>query len=235
MAAVAQPRVAQRHASGRLALPQPGTFAGAGLPSPDATRRTWTLATLVGRLTELSSPGSTAALSLAFSVVLDAQRAGEPVAWLSDESSTFFPPDVANSGIDLDALVVVRLAMVSQLPRAAEHLVRSGAFGLLVLDLGEAAQVPAPMQMRLQGLAQKHDAAILFLTRKQREAPSLGALISLRAEARREPRAGPDQQTPDARDAGVSTFTCTAQMLKDKRCGPGWTHVEVCRGPDGLC
>lgn len=234
MTPVAQPRVAQRHARGRLALPRPGAFAGADLASPD-TRRTWTLATLVGRLTELSSLGSTAVLTLAFSMVLDAQRAGEPVAWLSDESSTFFPPDVANGGIDLDALVVVRLAMVSQLPRAAEHLVRSGAFGLLVLDLGEAAQVPPPMQMRLQGLAQKHDAAILFLTRKPNDAPSLGALISLRAEARREPRACPDPQAPDARHTGVSTFTCTAQMLKDKRCGPGWTHVEVCHGPDGLC
>ena len=226
-----------RHASSRLALPQPGAFVGAGSPAlNDAEpRRTWTLATLAGRLTELSSIGSTAVLTLAFSIVRDAQRAEEPVAWLSDASTTFFPPDVANGGIDLDALVVVRLAMVSHLPRAAEHLARSGAFGLLVLDLGATAQVPVPMQMRLLGLAKKHESAILFLTRKRSDAPSLGALVSLRAEARREPCASPDPQARDARETGVSTFTCTAQMLKDKRCGPGWKHVEVCRGPAGLC
>ncbi len=235
MAHVAQQRVDQRHTSGRLALPQPGAFVGAGSAYPDKARRTWALATLAGRLTELSSVGSTAVLTLAFSMVLEAQRAGEPVGWLSDESSTFFPPDVANGGIDLDALVVVRLAMVSHLPRAAEHLARSGAFGLLVLDLGEAAHVPAPMQMRLLGLAKKHESAILFLTRKRSDAPSLGALVSLRAEARRESIQCPDPQTRDARETGVSTFTCTAQILKDKRCGPGWRHVEVCRGPDGLC
>ena len=26
----------------------------------------------------------------------------------------------------------------------------------------------------------------------------------------------------------------SARVLKDKRLGPGWTHREVCRGPDGL-
>ena len=136
MSSVAHQRVDQRHASGRVAMPQFGAFVGAGSASPDGARRAWTLATLTGRLTELSSVGSTAVLTLAFSIVLEAQRVGEPVGWLSDESSVFFPPDVANGGIDLNALVVVRLAMASQIPRAAEHLVRSGAFGLLVLDLG---------------------------------------------------------------------------------------------------
>ena len=235
MSSVAHQRVDQRHASGRVAMPQFGAFVGAGSASPDGARRTWALTTLAGRLTELSSVGSTAVLTLAFSLVLEAQCVGEPVGWLSDESSVFFPPDVANGGIDLNALVVVRLAMASQIPRAAEHLVRSGAFGLLVLDLGEAAQVPVPMQMRLQGLAKKHESAILFLTRKRSDAPSLGALVSLRAEARREPVECLDPQDRDVRETGVSTFACTAQILKDKRCGPGWRHVEVCRGPDGLC
>lgn len=170
-------------------------------------------------------------------MVLDAQRAGEPVGWLTDDKSIFFPPDAAQGGIDLDALVVVRLTQPttsSQIPRAAEHLARSGAFGLLVLDLGETAHVPVPMQMRLLALAKTHESAVLFLTRKRSDTTSLGALISLRAEASRTPVNHSAPTDTPAREASVSAFTCRAQALKDKRCGPGWTHVEVCRGPDGL-
>lgn len=197
--------------------------------------RSWRVATLAGRLAELSSREGAAALTLAFSLVLDAQRAGEPVAWLTADESAFFPPDAAQGGVDLDALVVVRLPAAGQLPRAAEHLARSGAFGLLVLDLGEAARVPVPMQVRLLGLARQHEAAVLFLTRKQGGDASLGSLVSLRAEARQEPAAPRAATGEDARRAAVGAFTCTARVLKDKRGGPGWRHVEVCRGPDGLC
>lgn len=122
---------------------------------------------------------------------------------------------------------------VDQLPRAAEHLARSGAFGLLVLDLGESARVPVPMQMRLLGLARQHESAVLFLTRGGGAA--LGSLVSLRAEARREPAARPGPAGEGAGRAGFGVFTCTVRVLKDKRGGPGWRRVEECRGPDGLC
>ncbi len=201
----------------------------------DGPRRSWRLAALAGRLAELSSREGAAGLTLAFSLVLDAQRAGEPVGWLTVDESGFFPPDAARGGVDLDALVVVRLPAAHQLPRAAEHLARSGAFGLLVLDLGKAARVPVAMQMRLLGLAREHGSAVLFLTRKREDDASIGSLVSLRAEARQAPAAGPARAGEDARRAGVGAFTCTARVLKDKRGGPGWRHVEVCRGPDGLC
>ena len=196
--------------------------------------RSWRLAALAGRLVELSSREGAAGLTLAFSLVLDAQRAGEPVAWLTADASAFFPPDAARGGVDLDALVVVRLPAAGQLPRAAEHLARSGAFGLLVLDLGGAARVPVPMQMRLLGLAREHELAVLFLTRKEGGDASLGSLVSLRAEARQAP-AGPAAAGEAARRTGAGAFTCTVRVLKDKRSGPGWQHTEVCRGPDGLC
>ena len=219
--------------AGRLASPLRGAPAAPG--PAGAPLRSWRLAALAGRLIELSSREGAAGLTLAFSLVLDAQRAGEPVGWLTADESAFFPPDAARGGVDLDALVVVRLPAAGQLPRAAEHLARSGAFGLLVLDLGEAARVPVPMQMRLLGLAREHESAVLFLTRKGGGDASLGSLVSLRAEARQEPAVRQEVVGVGARRAGVTDFTCTAQVLKDKRGGPGWRHVEVCRGPDGLC
>lgn len=197
-----------------------------GTPAP-APPALWTLPSLSGSLVELSGAGSAPVLTLAFSLVLDAQRAGEPVAWITTPDSSFYPPDAAAGGVDLDSLVVVRLAEMRMLARAADHLARSGAFGLLVLDLASRehrprrnrrdAQIPIPMQSRLVSLAQKHDAVVLCLTHKDDQAPSLGSLVSVRGQARR------------------SDFACEVQVIKDKRRGPGWMHREVCRGPDGLC
>ena len=90
------------------------------------------------------------------------------------------------------------------------------------------ADIPTPMMTRLGGLAQKHDSVILCLTHKDGDIPSLGSLISVRGQARRSP----------ARQHHVGThapaFDCEVHILKDKRRGPGWTHREVCRGPDGV-
>lgn len=175
---------------------------------------------VAGTLVELSASGASACLSFAFALVLDAQRHGEPVAWLTPEEHVFFPPDAAASGTDLDALVVVRLADGRRLPRAAEQLARSGAFGLLLLDLGHTP-VPQAMLTRLTGLAQKHGTAIVFLTAKESGAPSLGSLVSLRGEVRR-------KRVADGR------FRCELHALKDKRRGPGWRHHESFDGPPGL-
>lgn len=197
--------------------------------TPAAAPR-WQLSHLAGHLVELSGRAATADLTLAFALVLEAQRQGEPAAWLTTKESSFYPPDAAAAGVDLDALVVVRLAAAQDLPRATEQLARSGAFCLLVLDLGRLARILPPMQKRLHGLAQKHDAAVLCLTEKASQASSLGSLVSLRAEAVRRPVL----LSQKAADIGRS-FACTAHVLKDKRRGPGWSHTEVCHGPDGLC
>jgi recombination protein RecA len=176
---------------------------------------------LGGRLAELSSWGDAAALTLAFELVAEAQHDGEPAAWIAGTPSTFFPPDAARSGIDLDALPVVHAPDAHGAARAADTLVRSGAFGLVVLDVGVNASVPAPLQTRLLGLAAKHDTAVLFLTEKQSEAPSLGSLVSLRAQAVR-------------RRTAQDKFSCEARIIKDKRRGPGWSHSEIRHGPAGL-
>jgi len=180
----------------------------------------WSLAGVAGRLVEVSSSGATATLTLAFGLVLDAQRQGEPVAWITPGQSTFYPPDAAEGGVDLNALVIVRVPSARAVARAADRLARSGALGLIVLDLG-AADLPTPLQMRLAGLAQKHQTALLCLTEKGEEAPSLGSLVSVRVHAER-------------RKISEDRFSCGLTVLKDKRRGPTWTHAEVCRGPAGL-
>ncbi|MFT7582488.1 MAG: recombination protein RecA [Myxococcota bacterium] len=63
---------------------------------------------------------------------------------------------------------------------------------------------------------------MVCVTSKASESPSLGSLISLRGEARRE-------RLMDG------TLRVTFEVIKDKRRGPGFRRVEECDGPAGLC
>ena len=186
-----------------------------------ATRPVWSRAELAGRLCELTPGRESAVLSAAFALVLDAQGEGEPVAWVAADASCFYPPDVAAAGVDLAALAVVRIVSAAAAGRAADLLLRSGAFGLVVLDLGPQPRLPDALQSRLVQLALKHDAVVLCLTETRPEAPSLGSLVSLRAEASR-------------RRVGEGRYACEIRVVKDKRRGPGWRWREVWHGPDGL-
>lgn len=181
----------------------------------------WCRDALAGRVTELCGDGATAVLTLACTLVLDVQQRGEPVAWITTSDSIFFLPDVVESGIDCAALVVVRVPDSPSISRAAAMLVHSGAFGLVVLDLGTHAQVSLPLQARLVRLAQQHDTVVVCLTEKREQCSSLGSLVSCRVVARRHATA------PDL-------FACTLKVLKDKRHEPGWKYVEERCAPLGL-
>ena len=143
------------------------------------------------------------------------------MGWVTSAGSFFYPPDAARGGVDLTALVVIRVLHAVIIPRAGEKLLRSGGFGLIVLDLG-IADIPVPLQSRLTGLAQHHHTALVCLTEKESKTFSLGSLVSLRAHAERQRSSG-------------NRFTCRLRVLKDKRRGPTWNHEELCCGPVGLC
>lgn len=203
------------------------------LPSDEVTRNRdlgWGLPQVAGRLVEISASGSSAGLTAVFGLVMDAQQRGEPAAWVSLIESSFFPPDVFAGGVDLDSLPVVRSREPIAATRAALHLLRSGSFGLVVIDFGlnllelKHHPIPMPLQTKLVGLAQKHDTAVVVLTEKSSDTPSLGSLVSLRAEGRR----------VAARHQAMS-YEVQLHILKDKRRGPGNIFREVCYGPDGLC
>jgi hypothetical protein len=200
----------------------------------------WSLDGLRGRLVELSGAAASATLTAAFGVVLEVQQAGEPAAWITSADASFYPPDATASGVDLAALVVVRFAepvadrFLVAAVRAGERLLRSGGFGLVVIDLtsatlqattadGDAGHCDLPLsaaaQGRLVSLAQTHDAAIVCVTAKADDAGSLGSLVSLHVAALR---------TLGERDPAV-----TLHALKDKRHGPRWSRRVKARGPLG--
>lgn len=181
----------------------------------------WSLAEVAGRLVEVSASTGSASLSLTFSLVRETQEKGEPVGWVTGAESAFYPPDAARGGIDLAALVVIRVRARESIARAGEKLLRSGGFGLIVLDLG-STDIPMPLQSRLTGLAHHHHTALVCLTEKTPRAFSLGSLVSLRAHAKK-------KRTFENR------FACALRVLKDKRRGPTWKHEDLYFGPAGLC
>lgn len=141
-----------------------------------------------GQLIELSgrTPGK---LSAVVRLIARAQAEQEPVAWIGlREAACFYPPDFARAGVDLAALAVVRLsdsAGPHGVVRAAEVLLRSGAFGLVIIDLAHGVpKGELSWQARLSGLLRRHDARAVVLTESAREQPSLGPLVSMRIEPR---------------------------------------------------
>jgi recombination protein RecA len=190
--------------------------------APEIAEEPWSLEALAGRFVEISGGSATAALTAAAGLIVQAQERGELAAWIGRAESIFFPPDFAASGIDLAALPVVRAENVTQMARAADTLLRSGGFALVVLDLDGRIELPMAMQTRLAGLAKQHHAALVCITRTIRRAAARGSLVSLRVETERT-RTAP------------GCFTVTLRAVKDKRRAPGWTHREMCHGPDGVC
>lgn len=160
-----------------------------------------------GHILELSGqrPGK---LSAVVRLVRRAQTEGEPVAWVTQrEAACFYPPDFAEAGVDLSALVVVRLAESAGshgVVRAAEVLLRSGAFGLVVIDFaGGVPRGELSWQARLSGLLRRHDARAVLLTGSTREEPSLGPLVSLRVE-------------PSWQEGAGKRVVLSQQLLKSK-------------------
>ena len=206
------------HVLSRLGIRQ-GLSAGTP-PTRDDTR-VWSLSTLAGRMVEVSCDAVGASLTAAAALVLEAQHHAEPVVWIEAGSSGFYPPDVAAMGVDLNGLIVVRADSTAKAARAADHLLRSSGFGLVVLDLSHDAHLAMSVQSRLSGLANTHQAAVVCLTRKKTDSLSIGSLVSIRGQTTVE-RGGFDQ------------FEWSIDIIKDKRRGPGWRHIGSCRGPEGL-
>lgn len=207
------------------ANPAPGSPSGRGLPS---TGRDLPLSVQLprGRLIELTGDRAGAHFTSAVACLRYAQSLGETTAWVQPQRGPLFPPDLADSGIDLASLVVVhvpRSAGAYGLPKAAELLLRSGGFGMLVVDLTlTPVRRDTAWQGRLLGLAREHDAWLLLLTeRSEQTHDSLGPLVNLQLQPQRV------RQT-----AGV--FTVTPQVLKNKSGSLGPLAGELRRGPWGL-
>ena len=187
-----------------------------------------------GCLVELSAPlHAGAQLSAAVDWLKAAQSDRSWVAWIQGEQSSFYPPDLAAAGVDLERLLVARLPESGRAReedaharlKAAEILVRSGAWPLIVVDLEGMTPRSLAWQGRLQRLLERHRTTLLVLRRAAAEEASLGPFVALRLELRR----AETQETP----MGFSW-----QVLRHKR--PSFPlsfapHFEARNAPAELC
>jgi recombination protein RecA len=177
-----------------------------------------------GKLVELSGERATACVSAAVGAVRLAQSEEEPVAWIQPAGGPLYPPDLADCGVDLAALPVVhvpRAAGEYGPLKAAELLLRSGAFGLVVLDLRESRlRRDTAWQGRLLALAREHRSRVVLLGAPAANR-SLGPLVGVRIEPRRL-RVGP------------GLFVVEHHLLKNKQGLALEGTAEHRRGPWGL-
>ncbi len=165
---------------------------------------------LAGGLSEFS--GHSGLYRVAFDLVARVQADGGLVGWVSMVPWWFYPKDVEAMGVELGALPVVRAhGDHSGGFRAAGHMLGSGAFKMVVLDLPGGAVLPLPAASTLAGHARHLGAVVLCLTRKQAHEPSLGSMVSLRGQVGARVVAG----------GGGPAMEVAVEVLKDKRHGPG--------------
>jgi recombination protein RecA len=185
-----------------------------------------------GRLVELSGvEGRAARTTAALCVVAHAQRAGEPAAWIQPEGGGLFPPDAAEAGVDLDALVVVHVprgakgaktaaGQAAGLARAAELLLRSGGFGAVVLDLRGGVPAGEAWQGRLAGLARQHECYLIVITEESAQGSAVGPLVAVRLR-------------PTRRRETDGAFLLEAEVLRNKSARAVEPEPQHLRPPRG--
>ena len=179
----------------------------------------------LGCLTEVSGKGGGAGLTLAASFLRFAQSTGRHAIWLSSEIKPFYPPDLQACGVELHRLPVLFLAEVHQAALAANRLLQSGGFDLLIWDLASwkkpPTSLPIPFLAKIVATARYRRSVVLVLTNKKREQASLGCLTGLRFQV----------EALDSEPTQLNVEVC-----KDKRgaVGEGKEWGWSCQLPEGL-
>jgi hypothetical protein len=176
-----------------------------------------------GRLIELTGGPDAAQASVAVQIVLASQREGDPVAWIQPQGGELFPPDLAGASVELASLLVVHVPKDASagIPKAAELVLRTGAFGAVVLDLTRTRPPRGEAWLgRLSSLAREHDARCVLLG-PEGEA-SLGPLVSLRFR-------------PVRTRVRPGLYRVETEVLKDKSgLSPSLGGPPSWRGPEGM-
>ncbi len=175
---------ARSAAAGRPSVP-PGLSRAASLRGPRAADPSLIdgFSDLVagGGLCELAGRGRT---SLALRAVRAAQAAGQPVAWV-DGSGSFCP---TTARVDLEALTFVRPQTrrrpVGDALFAADVLLRSRAFALLVLDMPARGGGLLSSWFRLARLAHRAGSQLLVLHDQPRRLTGSAAALALSVRLR---------------------------------------------------
>jgi len=134
-----------------------------------------------GRVVELAGRQSTGRTSLACTIAAHTTHQGELVGWV-DPADALDPETVFTTGIAPTLVLWVRPRTEHDAPKAAEYLLGAGGFGLVVLDLAEAAPHLHIPWARLARAAEQSRTTFLVLAPERRAGPyaTLGLELSTR-------------------------------------------------------
>jgi hypothetical protein len=147
-----------------------GRLAAAGFPA--------------GRITEIAGAPSSGKATVALSAIARCPA----LAAFIDGQGQLFPPAAAALGVDLERLLIVRPPLEAA-PRAAEILIRSRGFALIVIDLPGGARLDRHRAHRLRTAAHQRGAALLVLCNRVGDVDGAHTRIQLVAGPR-DPAAG---------------------------------------------
>ncbi|MDD5564751.1 MAG: hypothetical protein PHQ91_13640 [Thermoanaerobaculaceae bacterium] len=145
-----------------------------------------------GKVGELVGPASSGRSAAAAAAVAAATARGEVTAWL-DPADAFDPASAAAAGVDLERVLWVRPRGVGETVRAAELVLGTGGFTVVVLDLGAAAAVARErngasrdaLALRLARATERAGAVTLVLAGRPWAGTLAAATVALaRGEAR---------------------------------------------------
>jgi len=177
-----------------------------------------------GRVLEVCCRAASGWTSTAAAFARHHQAEGEIPVWIQPAGGALYPPDLAGAGVDLTSLVVVHVpdrAGPNGLARAAELLLRSGAFGLVVVDLTAGLPRGQAWQGRLAGLALRHRCQLVLLTAEPASRGSAGPLVWLRIR-------------PHIERRGPGRFVIEHEVLRDRSGRLGDPAPARYIGPVGL-
>jgi hypothetical protein len=154
-----------------------------GFPELDAL----TGGLLRGGLTVIAGPASSGRTSLALSLLAQMTAREEICAWV-DASHSFDPGSAQMGGADLRRLLWVRSSNVEQAFPAADLLLHSGGFGLVVLDLGDIPpsalhRVPLSFWFRFRHAIERTPTALLVLEQEPAAKSCASLVLRLQRKA----------------------------------------------------
>ena len=113
-----------------------------------------------GGISVLTGLAGSGRLTIAARLLAEETRACRPVAWI-DAKGTLYPPALANLGVQLERVLVVRGAKERSV-YAAEQIIGSGAFGVVVAT-GLDGYLNATRERRLQTATEGTETSTLLV------------------------------------------------------------------------
>ena len=151
-----------RPASGGSFVQAEGTVLRTGLEAVDRALAGGFPKGAISTLEGTASSGRTALAARVLAAATAGGGAASLVEWRDDPGGHLFAPSLAVAGVVLERLVIVRVPSPLDVVRAADILLRSGAFGAVVVPaVPSSGGVGSTAWTRLAGLAHRADAVLL--------------------------------------------------------------------------